>query len=204
MHGHLIGYARVAAHADDAARQHDHLRDSGVEDRWIFMDQGFIGASIGCRGLREAIAACRAGSTLVVPALERLGRSSSDLQAVAVKLSAGGISLRAGDVVFDPSDRIGVAMLSTLAMFADFDSGLARLCAQEQASASRSAASVANHRSKLSPADEALVVEAWTTGTSTVTQISERFGIARSTVYRAIERWRARQAAAREADRAAS
>lgn len=62
-----------------------------------FTDQGLTGANRARPGLREALAACRAGDTLVVTKLDRLARSLRDAKDIVdeltrreVKLSIGG------------------------------------------------------------------------------------------------------------------
>lgn len=62
----LIGYARVSTD----------------------VDHGLTGTNRDCPGLRDALAACRAGDTLVVTNLERLARSLPNARAIVEELTA--------------------------------------------------------------------------------------------------------------------
>ena len=52
-------------------------------------------------GLREALAACRAGDTLVVTKLDRLARSLPDARAIADELTARQVRRNLGGSVYD-------------------------------------------------------------------------------------------------------
>ena len=74
MSGLLIGYARVSTEEQDLTAQRDALAALGVEAPRIYVDNGLTGTNRERPGLREALAACRAGDTLVVTKLDRLAR----------------------------------------------------------------------------------------------------------------------------------
>jgi DNA invertase Pin-like site-specific DNA recombinase len=75
--GILIGYARVSTDAQDLTAQRDGLTALGVTPARIYVDHGLTGRRRDRPGLREAMAACRAGDTLVVTKLDRLGALGS-------------------------------------------------------------------------------------------------------------------------------
>ncbi len=68
----LIGYARCSTDEQDLTSQRDALSRLGVSAKRIYVDHGLTGANRARPGLREALAACRAGDTLVVTKLDRL------------------------------------------------------------------------------------------------------------------------------------
>src|SRR5260370_2415159 len=68
----LIGYARCSTDAQDLTAQRDALTALGVHPDRIYVNHGLAGTSRARPGLREALAACRAGDTLVVTKLDRL------------------------------------------------------------------------------------------------------------------------------------
>lgn len=78
MSGIKIGYARVSTEAQDLTAQRDALQGLGVESERVYVDHGFTGTSRDRPGLRQALAACRAGGELVVTKLDRLARSLPD------------------------------------------------------------------------------------------------------------------------------
>ena len=81
--------------------------------------------------MREALAACRAGDTLVVTKLDRLARSLPDARAIADELTTRQINLSLGGSVYDPTDAVGKLLFNVLAMVAEFESDLIRLCTVE-------------------------------------------------------------------------
>jgi DNA invertase Pin-like site-specific DNA recombinase len=93
----------------------------------IYVDHGLTGTNRERPGLREALAACREGDTLVVTKLDRLARSLPDARAIADKLTVREVSLNLGGSVYDPTDPVGRLPFNVLAMVAEFESDLIRL-----------------------------------------------------------------------------
>ncbi len=67
--------------------QRDALAALGVSPERTYVDQGLTGTNRERPGLREALAACREGDTLVVTKLDRLARSLPDARAIADELT---------------------------------------------------------------------------------------------------------------------
>jgi integrase len=67
-----------------------------VEPERIYVDHGLTGAHRDRPGLRRALAACRAGDTLVVTKLDRLARSLPDAPDIADELTARDVKLALG------------------------------------------------------------------------------------------------------------
>jgi DNA invertase Pin-like site-specific DNA recombinase len=63
----LVGYARCSTDQQDLTAQRDALLGLGVAADRLYVDHGLTGTNRERPGLREALAACRAGDTLVVP-----------------------------------------------------------------------------------------------------------------------------------------
>jgi hypothetical protein len=103
----LIGYARCSTDQQDLTAQHDGLTALGVSPARIYVDHGLTGTTRDRPGLREAMAACREGDTLVVTKLDRLARSLPDARAIADKLTARQVRLSLGAWVYDPIDAVG-------------------------------------------------------------------------------------------------
>ena len=66
----LVGYARVSTHDQDLTAQRDALAALGVSVERTYVDHGLTGTNRDRPGLREALAACRSGDTLVVTKLD--------------------------------------------------------------------------------------------------------------------------------------
>ena len=96
----LVGYARCSTDQQDLTAQRDGALGLGVEAERIYVDHRLTGTNRERPGLREALAACRAGNTLVVTKLDRLARSLPDARAIAAELTARRISLSLGGSVY--------------------------------------------------------------------------------------------------------
>jgi DNA invertase Pin-like site-specific DNA recombinase len=83
----LIGYARCSTDQQDLTAQREGLAALGVAANRVYVDHGLIGTNRERPGLREALAACREGDTLVVTKLDRLARSLPDARAIADELT---------------------------------------------------------------------------------------------------------------------
>ncbi len=94
----LIGYARCSTDQQDLSAQREGLTALGVAVTRIYVDHGLTGTNRERPGLREALAACREGDTLVVTKLDRLARSLPDARAIAGELTARPVRLSRGRV----------------------------------------------------------------------------------------------------------
>ncbi len=115
----LVGYARCSTDQQDLTAQRDGLVNLGVQIERIYVDHGLTGTNRERPGLREALAACRSGDTLLVTKLDRLARSLPDARVVADELTSRGISLSLGGSVYDPTDAVGRLLFNVLAMVAE-------------------------------------------------------------------------------------
>ena len=95
----LIGYARCSTDKQDLTAQRRALIELGVPEDRIYTDHGLTGRNRDRPGLAQALAAVRAGETLVVPKLDRLARSVPDARAIADELEKRGVSLALGKQV---------------------------------------------------------------------------------------------------------
>jgi DNA invertase Pin-like site-specific DNA recombinase len=133
--GVLIGYARCSTDKQDLAAQRHTLHDLGVSDDRVYLDHGMTGRNRNRPGLQQALAAVRAGDTLVVPKLDRLARSVPDAGAIGDALTIAGVRLSIGGTVYDPSDPMGKMFFNTLATFAEFEVDLLRIRSRPAADA---------------------------------------------------------------------
>jgi Resolvase, N terminal domain len=111
----LVGYARCSTDTQDLNAQRDGLATLGVAAERIYVDRGLTGTNRERPGLREALAACRAGDTLVVTKLDRLARSLPDARAIADELTSRQVRLNLGGSAYDPTDAVGRLLSSTRA-----------------------------------------------------------------------------------------
>ena len=174
----------------DLTAQRDALLSLGVEAERIYVDHGLTGTNRERPGLREALAACRAGDTLVVTKLDRLARSLPDARAIADELTSRRISLSLGGSDYDPTDAVGRLLFNVLAMVAEFESDLIRLRTREGMKVARAKGRLRGKQPKLTRRQEAHLVSLVHSGEYSTAEVADLFSVGRSTVYRAIERQR--------------
>jgi len=160
----------------------------GVDPAHIHMDHGLTGTNRQRPGLINALAAVRDGDQLVVSKLDRLARSLPDARDIADELTAKGVVLNLGGSVYDPKDPIGKLMFNVLSMVAELEADLIRARTREGMAVAKARGRLRGKKPKLSPIQEKHLVELYRSGTHTSAEIAEAFGVARSTVYRAIEK----------------
>lgn len=114
----LIGYARVSTADQDLTLQTDALTKAGCEQ--VFTDK-VSGTKADRPGLEKALSIARAGDTLVVWKLDRLGRSIHGLIALATDLSARQLDFRSLTDGFDTSTASGRPLFHILASVAEME-----------------------------------------------------------------------------------
>lgn len=186
----LVGYARVSTEQQDLTVQRDALSALGITPDRIYVDHGLTGTDRNRPGLREAMAACRDGDTFVVTKLDRLARSVRDAHEIVDELAQRNVKLSIGGAVHDPTDPIGKLLFNVLAMVAEFESDLIRARTREGMKIAKAKGRLRGKKPKLSPAQEAHLVKLHDAGEHTTGELAELFSVARSTVYRAVQRAR--------------
>src|SRR5215470_1582468 len=184
----LIGYARCSTDKQDVAAQRAILRELGVPEDRIYVDEGLTGTHRKRPGLDQALAAVRAGDTLVVPKLDRLARSVPDARQIADALVARGVKLALGTSVYDPSDPMGKMFFNILATFAEFEADFIRLRTREGMAMARAKGKLRGKRPKLSDKQHKELWRMYDTGEYSISDLAELFSVSRPTVYRTLAR----------------
>jgi DNA invertase Pin-like site-specific DNA recombinase len=185
----LIGYARVSTRlTQDPVHQTNALEAMGVHPARIYVDHGYTGTNTKRPALAEAMAAVREGDTLVVTKLDRLARSVIDAHRLAGEITAKGAKLRVGESVHDPRDPMGKLLFTCLAMIAEFEADLISIRTRDGLVTARAKGRMRGKPPKLSAPLERRLVADYRSGEYTVAELCETYGIARATVYRALDR----------------
>ena len=122
--GQYIGYARVSTSDQDLSLQINELKAAGCEP--IFTDK-VSGAKSHRPGLDDCLKILRAGDTLIVWRLDRLGRSMQHLVSVITELKARGIGFRSlRDGAIDTTTASGELIFNIFAALAQFEAELIR------------------------------------------------------------------------------
>jgi len=183
-----VGYARCSTDKQDLAAQRAALLELGVEPDRIYTDHGLTGRTRARPGLDQALAALRAGDTLVVTKLDRLARSVPDARAIADTLQARRIRLALGTTTYDPTDPMGKMFFNILATFAEFESDLIRLRTREGMAIARAKGKLRGKKPKLTGRQSRELRRMYDTGEYSVADLAEVFSVSRPTIYRTLDR----------------
>jgi DNA invertase Pin-like site-specific DNA recombinase len=184
----LIGYARCSTDAQDLTAQRDRLHELAVAEERVYLDRGLTGTNRKRPGLDQALAAVRAGDTLVVPKLDRLARSVPDARAIGDDLATRGIKLSLGGQVYDPANPMGKMFLNILATFAEFEVDLLRMRTREGMAVARAKGKLRGKQPKLSATQQRELARMAGTGEYTIADLAEVFTVSRATAYRTLQR----------------
>lgn len=142
----------------------------------------------------QALAACRSGDTLVVPKLDRLARSVPDARDIGDSLATRGVRLSLGGAIYDPTDPMGKMFFNILATFAEFEVDLLRMRTREGMAVARAKGKLRGKPPKLTGRQQDHLVKLHNAGEHSIADLAEMFSVSRATVYRTVERARARAA----------
>ena len=118
--GLIMGYARVSTEDQNLALQMEAMVKAGVERERIYTDKA-SGATTKRPGFVAVLKALRAGDTLVIWKLDRLGRNLSQLLQTADYLKEHGIQLRVLTEAIDTSTPMGRFMFNVMGSFAQLE-----------------------------------------------------------------------------------
>jgi DNA invertase Pin-like site-specific DNA recombinase len=186
MDGTLIGYARCSTDEQDLTAQRETLLALGVAADRVYVDRGMSGTKRERPGLDQALAAVRAGDTLVVPKLDRLARSVPDARDIGDTLAQRGVTLSFGGRTSD--DPMGKMFFNILATFAEFEVDLIRMRTREGMAVAKAQGKLKGRQPKSTPKQQRELKRMHETGEYTIADLGELFSVSRPTVYRTISR----------------
>jgi DNA invertase Pin-like site-specific DNA recombinase len=102
------------------------------------------------------------------------------------------VRLSIGGSVHDPVDPVGRLLFNVLAMVAEFEGDLIRARTREGSAVARAKGRLRGKSPKLNPRQEADLVALHDAVEHTIGELAELFGVGYATVYRAVDRARAR------------
>ena len=175
----LIGYARVSTDDQTLDLQRDALEEAGCER--IFEDTS--GGAGDRPNLQQAFSHLRAGDTLVVWRLDRLGRSLKDLIARAESLCSKGVGLKSLKEAIDTDSPTGQLVFHIFGALAEFERALIRERTQAGLQAARARGRLGGRRKRLNAQQRAHAVQLYRSRRHTVKEICSLMGIARATLY---------------------
>jgi DNA invertase Pin-like site-specific DNA recombinase len=179
----ILGYARVSTTGQDLDAQLAALSAAGVGANRVFTDKLSGSAKTTRPGLAAMLDYARPGDTVVVTAIDRLGRSVAEVTRTIVDLGDLRIILRAlreGVDTATPTGRAVAAIMATLAEL-ELELGRERRAASRDSRRARQLAATKPY--KLSGERQEQLRRLASSG-EPVHQLAKAFGIGRATAYR--------------------
>ncbi len=184
----LIGYARISK-ADGSQvldLQKDALITAGVNEEHIYTDQA-SGKNDKRSGLEACLKTLRKDDVLVVWKLDRLGRNLKHLVTTVQELADAGIGFRVlsgqgADI--DTTTASGKLVFGIFAALAEFERELIRERTMAGLAAARARGRKGGRKFELTKAQVRLAQAAMSKRDTSVTELCEELGIARTTLYR--------------------
>ena len=175
-----IGYARVSTHDQHLALQQDALQQAGCTKIIVDRVSGTVAERPGLAKLKELL---RAGDTLVVWRLDRLGRSIKDLIAWVTWLDQARIGLQSLQEVIDTTSPSGKLTFHIFAALAEFERQLIQERTQAGLRAARARGRVGGRPKALSARKRQRAVQLYQEKQLTVKEICTMMGISKPTLY---------------------
>ena len=179
----ILGYARVSTTGQDLDAQLTALAAAGVETERIFTDKLSGSAHTNRPGLTAMLDYARAGDTVVVTAIDRLGRSVAEVTRTITELGERLILLRAMREGVDTATPTGRAVAAIMATLAELELELGRERRATSREARRSRRLPATKPPKLAPDRQEQLRRLAASG-EPVRELAVAFGIGRATAYR--------------------
>jgi len=183
--GLTVAYCRISTADQNLDRQRDEVEAKGAGRVYSDVASGKKGADR--PGWDECLRSLRAGDTLMVTELSRLGRSTSQLAALADELAERGIALRILNVGVDTSTSAGRLVFDIIAAVSQMERELLIERTQSGLAAARARGRKGGRKREFSRAAVRKAQEQYDKGELSVTEIARLAGVSRQTVYRYID-----------------
>ncbi len=182
--GAVLGYARVSTDHQSLDQQHDALTAAGCER--IFNDM-LAGARDDRPGLAALLDYAREGDTVVVVALDRLGRSLAGIVRTVETLRERGVMLRSLREGIDYSTAVGRMVAGIFASLAEYE----RELIHERAAVARHAARARGKhtgRPRALSDDQVRIARRMRQHGESMPTIAATLRVSRATLYRSLGR----------------
>jgi DNA invertase Pin-like site-specific DNA recombinase len=177
----LIGYARVSTDDQNLDLQRDALKKAGCEE--IYTDT-VSGTKARRPGLEQALSHLRAGDTLVVWRLDRLGRSLRHLIDTITTLQERGIGFKSLTEAIDTTTSGGRLVFNIFASLAEFEREIIRERTNAGLQAARSRGKLGGRPKALSDKQVQMLRNLAADPDTSIDDICKTLGISRMTYYR--------------------
>lgn len=176
-----MGYARVSTDDQHLELQRDALSQAGCS---VIYEEAISGKSAVRPELEQCRKALRAGDTLVVWRLDRLGRSLPDLVQIIADLEQRGIGFESLTEKIETSSAAGKLVLHVFAALAEFERGLIRERTQAGLAAARARGRAGGRKPKLDAKQIHQIKALLRDPNTSVAEVARDYGVSRTTIYK--------------------
>ncbi len=176
-----IGYVRVSTDDQHLGLQRDALQQAGCS---VIYEEAASGKSVVRPELEQCRKALRAGDTLVVWRLDRLGRSLPDLVQVVTELEQRGVHFESLTEKIETGSASGKLQFHVFAALAEFERGLIRERTQAGLSAARARGRAGGRKPKLDDQQVREIKALLRDSDIKVAEVARRYGVSRTTLYK--------------------
>jgi len=182
----IIGYARVSTVEQSLDGQRDELAKAGCER---IAEESASGKRGALRPIwDETVRHLRSGDTLVVTELSSLGRSTSELAALADDLQERGVGLRILNLGIDTGTPAGARPYRIISSVAEMERDLFIERTMRGLAAAKAHGRHGGRRPKLDTKKLRTAKALRDEGSLTMAEIAEQAGVSRNTLYRNLAR----------------
>lgn len=176
-----IGYARVSTDDQHLDLQRDALTRAGCS---AIYEEAASGKSAARPELEQCRKTLRAGDTLVVWRLDRLGRSLPDLVQIVADLERQGVGFESLTERIETGSAAGKLVFHVFAALAEFERGLIRERTQAGLAAARARGRAGGRRPKLDEQQVREIKVLLRDPGIQVADVARRYGVSRTTLYK--------------------
>lgn len=176
-----IGYARVSTDDQHLDLQRDALTRAGCS---AIYEEAASGKSAARPELEQCRKALRAGDTLVVWRLDRLGRSLPDLVQIVADLERQSVGFESLTERIETGSAAGRLVFHVFAALAEFERGLIRERTQAGLAAARARGRAGGRRPKLDEQQVREIKVLLRDPGIQVADVARRYGVSRTTLYK--------------------
>ncbi|AMT70549.1 DNA recombinase [Mycobacteroides abscessus subsp. abscessus] len=176
-------YLRVSTGHQSVEQQRDLLDSAGVRADREFCDVASGRAGSERTGWTECLGWLREGDTLVVAAVDRIGRSVREVASALADLTERGIALRSLREGVDTSTPTGRAVVQIMSSIAELELELGKERRQSSREARTARGLPATRPPKLDVAQQERLIRLYRSG-EPVAELMSLFSVSRATVFR--------------------
>ena len=176
-----IGYARVSTDDQHLDLQRDALQQAGCG---VIYEEAASGKNTARPEFEQCRKALRAGDTLVVWRLDRLGRSLPDLVQIVAELEKRGVGFESLTEKIETGSAAGKLVFHVFAALAEFERGLIRERTQAGLIAARTRGRAGGRKPKLDDQQVREIKALLRDPDMRVAEVARRYDVSRTTLYK--------------------